>query len=154
MAQQSILTDEIRREIGYQTEPIIIEVDKTLLRLFTQAVGDINPLWTDDAEARKGPYGGIIAPPSLLCSSMATSYNLPYAHIPALQPMRRLDGGGEWEFYRPIRLGDTITATASLHDMTEKRGRLGPMVIVTSEITWHNQRQALVARAYTTAIRY
>jgi acyl dehydratase len=31
---------------------------------FAHGIGDANPLWTNEAYARKSPYGGIIAPPS------------------------------------------------------------------------------------------
>ena len=31
---------------------------------FARALGDDNPLYTDEAAARRGPFGGIVAPPT------------------------------------------------------------------------------------------
>jgi len=151
--QESILTDELRRAIGYETEPVVIEIDKTIIARFADAVEDGNPLWRDEAKARSSRYGGIVAPPSLLCAVLMTGKPA-WEHISHLLPQRALDGGGEWEFYQPVRVGDTITIVNRLLDMAERPGRLGPMLIVTSEITWRNQREELVAKARASLIRY
>lgn len=153
MAQESILTDELRRAIGYETEPVVVEIDKTVIARFADAVEDRNPLWQDEARARSSRYGGIVAPPSLLCAVLMTGKPA-WEHVSNLLPPRALDGGGEWEFYQPIRAGDTIRVVNKLSDMVERPGRLGPMLLVTCEITWRNQRQEMVAKARSTLIRY
>jgi acyl dehydratase len=147
------LTDELRRAIGYETAPVVFEIDKTLINRFVDAVEDANPLWQDEEKARKGPYGGIVAPPSLLCAVLATGTPA-WESIASALPPRALDGGGEWEFSQPVRLGDTISVVNRLIDITERQGRLGPMLLVTSELTWRNQRGELVAKAHSTVIRY
>ena len=67
---------------------------------------------------------------------------------------RRLDGGGEWEFYKPIKLGDGITVTSKIVDYTEREGRMGNMLFAITEITWKNQDGEVVAKSKGTSIRY
>jgi hydroxyacyl-ACP dehydratase HTD2-like protein with hotdog domain len=67
---------------------------------------------------------------------------------------RTLDGGSEWEYFEPIRVGDTITAKAHVADIIERSGRLGPMLITTIEHTYTNQLDEVVATQLTTYIRY
>lgn len=153
MTQESILSEELRRAIGYETAPVVFEIDKTLIQRFVDAVGDENPLWQDEEKARKGLYGGITAPPSLLCAVLAVG-TPPWEPIANALPARALDGGGEWEFFQPIRMGDKISVVNKLAEITERQGRYGPMLLVTSEITWRNQRQEAVAKARSTVIRY
>jgi 3-methylfumaryl-CoA hydratase len=38
--------------------------------------------------------------------------------------------GSQFEFHSPIRVGDTITRTSTIHDVAEKTGRTGPLVFV------------------------
>ena len=35
---------------------------------FSKAIGETNPLFTDESKASLGPYGGLVAPPTLLAS--------------------------------------------------------------------------------------
>ena len=67
---------------------------------------------------------------------------------------RLLDGGGDWEYFRPIRPGDVLTVVTKLVDIRERAGRMGTMVFLVSELTWRNQRNELVARSRGTSIRY
>ena len=53
---------------------------------------------------------------------------------------RGLDGGSEWEYFLPVRPGDTITVTQAIIDFTEKHGRLGTMLIETRQNSFVNQR--------------
>ncbi|MEV4898921.1 MaoC family dehydratase N-terminal domain-containing protein, partial [Nonomuraea sp. NPDC055795] len=42
------------------------ELGRAAIRYFAEAVGDANPLYTDDAYAREHGYDGVIAPPTLI----------------------------------------------------------------------------------------
>lgn len=151
--EESLLDDEMRSAIGYETQPVVFEIDKTFIRRFVEAVGDTNPLWSNENEANQSGSGQMIAPPSLLCTELMLGQSA-WAPIAHRLPKNGVDGGGEWEFFAPIRLGDSISVVGKLANIIERKGRLGTMLIVTSEITWHNQRRELVARATNTAITY
>lgn len=66
----------------------------------------------------------------------------------------QLNGGIASTYGEPIRAGDVITAVRTLSGYTEREGRLGHMLLTTTEDTWTNQRGELVRRTEFTLIRY
>ena len=50
--------------------------------------------------------------------------------LPPVALPRRMWAGSQFEFHSPIRVGDTITRTSTIHDVAEKTGRTGPLVFV------------------------
>ena len=152
MATQSpFLSEEMRQKaVGIESEPVVLEVEKGHIRRFAEAVGDPNPLWNDEAVARKSRYGGLIAPPTFLRSVRYDRPQLPYD-----TPFTRiLDGGSEWEYLQPIRVGDRITTVARIADVSERAGRLGAMLFTILEISYTNQFGELVATQRSTGMRY
>jgi len=145
LAQEDIVED-LQKKVGTEGKPVRLEIEKGLVRRYVEAVGDNNPLWQDEEYARGTSYGGIIAPPWLLCALMATfptvsqAKTLPSAVPEVTLPRERvLDGGGEWEFSLPLRLGE---------------GRIGKMLFFVYETKYTNQRGELVARSSSTLINY
>ncbi len=51
----------------------------------------------------------------------------------------RVMGGCAVEFDEPIKAGDIITASTTISDIYEKRGRTGPMLFIVTETTYRNQ---------------
>jgi 3-methylfumaryl-CoA hydratase len=50
--------------------------------------------------------------------------------LPAVPLPRRMWAGSQFEFHRPLRVGDALTRVSTIHDVTEKSGRTGPLVFV------------------------
>ena len=50
--------------------------------------------------------------------------------LPPTPLPRRMWAGSQFEFHSPIRVGDKITRTSTIHDVSEKTGRTGPLVFV------------------------
>lgn len=147
----SFLTEEMQRQaIGTESAPVTMEVEKGAIVKFAQAIGDENPVYTDEAEARKTRYGGIVAPPTFLRSITGVRLELPFD----LPFQRLLDAGSDWEYFQPVRPGDRITAVACLTDIRERTGRLGLMVFTITKITYRNQFDEVVATQTNTLIRY
>jgi len=153
MVEDSLITDELRSKIGIESEPEVYEIEKGMIRRFVLAIDDPNPLWRDEAYARKSRYGGIIAPPTFVLTvgfdelQRQVLESVPYGGI--------LHGSTELECYQPVRPGDIITVTTKIANIRERQGgRMGKMVFVTLDITYKNQRQELVARCQQVFIRY
>jgi acyl dehydratase len=146
------LTEEMRQQaIGTEGSPGVLEIEKGHIRRFAEAVGDPNPLFNDEAEARKTRYGGIIAPPTFLRSMRVGQPRLPFE----MPFTRRLDGGSEWEYFQPVRAGDRITAVARIADVRERQGRQrGSMFFQVTETTYTNQFGEVVATQRSTGISY
>lgn len=112
------------------------------------SIGDDNPLWSDTEYARRTIWGVNIAPPTFLYSVDTTIVG------PGLPGVQWLYGGTEWEFFRPVRVGDTITSRARMTDVKERASKHVPrMLIQVGEIEYHNQRDELVGRAIANMMR-
>jgi len=158
---KSMTVEELQKKIGAEGKPVTLEIEKGLVRRYVEAVGDTNPLWQDEEYAKTTKYEGIAAPPWLLCASMAMFPTISQAKmIPTVIPEALLphehvlDGGGEWEFFLPLRVGDTITSRTKLINVFEREGKIGKMLFFVYETGYTNQRGDLVARSSTTLINY
>jgi 3-methylfumaryl-CoA hydratase len=50
--------------------------------------------------------------------------------LPPVPLPRRMWAGSQFEFHQPLRIGDALTRTSTIHDVAEKSGRTGPLVFV------------------------
>lgn len=50
--------------------------------------------------------------------------------LPPVPLPRRMWAGSQFEFREPLRIGDLVTRTSTIADVTEKHGRTGPLVFV------------------------
>jgi acyl dehydratase len=144
------VTDEVRKQIGKQTDARVVEVERGAIKRFAEAIGDSNPLFNDETAARKTRFGGMIAPPTF-CRSLGGA--IPEIKID-MPEFRGLDGGSQWEYFEPIRPGDRISVVSKITDIQERSGRLGPMVFITVEHSYRNQFGELCALQRSTVIRY
>ena len=150
-SQDPFLTEEMRRDaVGIEGKPSVLDVEKGAIQRFAEAVGDPNPLWNDEGQARKSRYGGVLAPPTFLRSVRPEAPSLPFG-VPF---ERLLDGGSDWEYFEPVRAGDRITAVVRIADVSQRSGRLGPMLFTVTETTYTNQLGEVVATQRSTSIGY
>jgi acyl dehydratase len=151
MAHGLVLTDALKQAIlARQTEPVTLAVERGAIRRFAEAIGDPNPLWTDEAQARRTRYGGVVAPPTFLRSAAR-----PILPVPELDSLTRvLDGGSEWRYYEPVRPGDIITSVTRVVNLSQRNLSIGPAVFLVAETTYTNQSQQVVATQRSTLIRY
>ena len=141
------LTDEMRSQvIGVESEPTTLEVERGHVARFAEAIGDDNPAYT----AGTPQSGRVVAPPTFLRAIRDVRPVVPF-DVPFT---RLLDGGSDWEYFEPVRAGDTITAVGRIEDMRERTGSIGQMLISTIKITYRNQADAIVATQTSTSIRY
>jgi acyl dehydratase len=105
---------------------------------YAAAYGETNPLYTDPAEAARGPHGGLIAPPTFTVSLRGKHF-MP-REMPRNLGRNGFDAGKDIEIGAPIRPGDVLTASSTVHDIYEKTGRSGTMVFIVFRTTVTNQR--------------
>ncbi|MDY6833667.1 MAG: MaoC family dehydratase N-terminal domain-containing protein [Chloroflexota bacterium] len=140
--------------VGMEGESMQMEVDNSNIKMYAQAVGDLNPLFIDDEYAAKSRYGGLIAPPgfwgwpskvgALPALMMEFIGGIMGAGYPIL-----LDGGVEMEFERPIRPGDKLTGTPKIEDVSSRTNKSGKtMVFGTIGTTYVNQKGELVGKVH------
>ena len=160
------LPEEITKFIGTDLgECGTCEVDKSGIRRFANAVEDFNPLYWDEEYAKNSKYGSVIAPPGFFGwptkpwgahivrpSSGEVAGKLDAALAKAGYP-RGVAGRSEFDFLRPVKVGDILSASEKIIDIAGKEGRTGKMVLVTREITWTDQNGDVVAKVRQTGIR-
>ncbi len=126
-------------------------VNQAMIRHWCDAMEDANPHYTDPAAAAAGPHGQIVAPPTML-NAWTMLGNIPRPVDPD-DPQgvvgRLLDDAGyigvvatncEHVYPRYLRLGDHLTGTLKLVDVSEeKQTGLGTGHFVTSETQYHDQ---------------
>jgi acyl dehydratase len=130
-----------RSVLGVEVEVGKFEVTADHIRAFCEAVGETNPLFTDETAAKAGPYGGIVAPPVFYSAARVGQGPDPKVQF----GNTAFAAGQHCEFFAPIRAGDTITARTGVAEVYEKTGRTGRMVFVVRRTTYTNQRGEKVA---------
>jgi acyl dehydratase len=151
-----MVPDSLKQYIGKVDPPHLREVEKGAIRRYADAVGDDNPLYYDEEYAKKTKYGGIIAPPGFfgwakktisssegLIGLIGAMIEAGYAGI--------LDGGMAYDFYLPVRVGDTLVGSPKVADIALKEGKT-KMMILRFETSYTNQNGDLVAKSYQTLI--
>ena len=54
MTQQgSLITEEMRKAIGVESAPVVVDIEKDTIRRVADAIDDQNPLWRDEEFAKK-----------------------------------------------------------------------------------------------------
>lgn len=159
----SRLTDELKACIGREESFTAPEpLGRAMIRLFTIATGDDNPLYLDEGAASQSTHRGIIAPPTLVCETnqmyppSAAGEDGYFGHrwVLPLVPRTAIRGGNRYEFQRPVRPDDRITATWRIMDIYEKATRKeGMLIFIISEVRYTNQHNELLAINYDTTIQ-
>ena len=101
------------------------------IRVFAEAVNDLNPLYLDPEAARQAGYPNVIAPPTY-CMHMRGSRIVP--EVPLAPGLASLYAGQEFEFHDELYAGRTYTVTARLAEVYEKTGRSGPLGVIVREM--------------------
>ncbi|MBI2868446.1 MAG: MaoC family dehydratase N-terminal domain-containing protein [Chloroflexi bacterium] len=156
---ESLLTDRIKALLGRQLMDQagkVRPVEKSQIERYCEATANMNPLYKDSDQARTGPYGGMIAPPTFFYApfhiARGTLLPVPFGtdnpEVDELMKLfgtaRGLDIGEDIEFFTPIRPGDVLTYKRELTEISEKRIKTGPAIHATATTTITNQRGELV----------
>jgi hypothetical protein len=148
---RSVITDEVRAQVGLESEAYSFDVEAGDILRFALAAGEVRHEFTDEVGARATAAGGIVAPPTYLIVMRILQGN----RLRLINPLpNSVDGGTIWEYGEPIRPGDRLTARARLAEVYEKSGRTGPMLFQVVEIRYLNQFGQWVATQRDTYIRF
>lgn len=154
MTQDSIITAEMKSRVGVESAPSFYEIEKEPIRRWAEAIGDPNPLYHDEAYAKQQGFDSLVAPPGFVAQyafPVKVGGSAPRIASPLT---RNLNGGNEYEFFKPVQAGDVLSVTGKLVDLQERSGRMGKMLIQVVEMTYKNQRGEVVAKARLTGISY
>ena len=157
-----------------------VPVEAGQILFFARALGDPNPIYSDEGYASSTEFGAVLAPPTF--TEVYHQYMEEYPLRPKLgEPWfgsgrtatsrpprerrggeRRSSGGGgtglhaeqHFEYHAPIRAGDVLTWETRRGESWEREGRRGGTLRFREAITeFHNQRGELVVTARAITVR-
>ncbi len=137
--------------IGKTGKPFTMPVEWSKVREFARAIRDPNPVYFDP-ELAKRECGGVPVPPTFL---QAAAFWMGEDSMPTANfDLRRiLHGEQDFEFIKPVFVGDVLTGTSRIADVYEKEGgRGGKMTFMVTEIEYKNQKGEVVAYARGTLV--
>lgn len=150
MTAGSVITPELKALLNKPGKPLVFDVEKGHIRFFARAIGDDNPLFTNEEYAAQSRYKSLIAPPLFLvdaCFFPFVEYVLQFNPLKA-----NINGGSEIEYFLPVKVGDKITGVPQVIALEEKEGRSGRLLLVKVELTLTNQNNERVSRTVNTFI--
>jgi hypothetical protein len=143
MSETSLLTPEVKKLIGqpmWAPETVLVR-ESDILR-YHEALGDPMIVRGDDGVLIAPPlflppfhHGGTIAQDGRRHKPEELEIDVPVT--------KRLMAGCDITFGPAIRAGDTITATVTITNLTEKQGSTGPMLLIETEARYTNQDGAV-----------
>lgn len=140
-----------KNDIGKVGKPITMHIEAGKIREFAKAIKDANPLYADE-NAAKAEIGGVMPPPTFLMTLDHWDDGSSRPRINIDLP-RLLHGEQEFEYLKPIRAGDVLSAVTKVTNVFEKSGgRGGTMTFTTLDTEFTNQKGEKVAIARSTLI--
>jgi acyl dehydratase len=113
--------------VGDEAPPLSHLVTEASIADYCRAVRNDNPLYLDPAAAARGPFGGIVAPPTYAFKGAPQRRNeVMHARgfaSPEEKGLRATPyAKSELRLTRPLRPGDEITSVVRLEEKYERRG--------------------------------
>ena len=131
---------------GKEYPPYAVTVERGKIKEFARAIGDLSPFYLDDALAKAGPWGDIIAPPTFPITFRDEGRDTgELLRELGVDIGRILHGEQEFEHFKPIRPGQTYLCRLRIADIYEKSGKSGPMAFVVRETTVTDSDNEIVA---------
>jgi len=146
------LEDDWRHDLFF---PLLNDGDvrQSVVRKWALVTGDSNPLWTDEDYARNSRWGGLTAPPLFILTvydgANPCAYLLKETLNPSPTPIINrekypnfrgvMQANCDWEFFRPLRPGDRISAESVPTEIYWKRGRRLRLLFTYGETEYWNQ---------------
>ena len=119
------------------------------IRNFANGIGDVNPLYRDEAYARETKYGALIASPSWVASVF------PHWVLQGLPGIHADHSASDWEFLRPIYVNDKISPKCYFVGYDVKTSKFaGKTAFEYQRFEYWNQRGELVSRGHNLLVRY
>lgn len=133
-----------RNHIGRKLPPAVLEIEKGRLRFFAKAIGETNPIYTDEAAARAAGYRSLLVPPTFLFAAELDANTLfPTLIDMGVDLLRLLHGEQQFTYLHPVFAGDTVTVQSHFSDIYDKKS--GALEFVVKESVVINQDGERVA---------
>lgn len=148
------LLTQLRALIGQKGTPQRARdpVNQPTIRNWCDAIGEMNPIYTDPEAAARSPYGEVVAPPSMLgvWTLVGNIPRVPDPNCPRSRAMKLLADAGygstigaytEERYLRPLKLGEQLSGILSVIEISDlKTTGLGSGYFLTALTEFANQQ--------------
>ncbi len=140
-----------RKFIGRVSPAHTVEIEKGRLRFFAKAIGENNPIYTDEAAAIAAGYRSLPAPPTFVFSLDLEREN-PFSDFEemGINLGKILHADQSFTYHAPICAGDSITLQSQVSDIFDKKG--GALEFLVQDYRATNQDGTLVAEMRRTVV--
>lgn len=122
--------------IGYRQAPFEAEVEKGRLRLFAKAIGETDPIYSDEAAARAAGHPSLPVPPTFFfCLEMERADPYDWFDELGIPLGQVLHGEQAFTYHRTAYAGETLTFRAELIDIYEKKNGALQFLVQRNDVT-------------------
>lgn len=150
--------DELKSKVG-ETETSVegFEIEAGKVAEFARCIGDDNPVYHDEDAARQQGFRAIPAPLTFTRVAVFPRYRPPGGSRLGFElgfdVRREIHGEQEYEFERPVFVGDVLEGETTLTDASQREGaRGGMMTFATLETEYRDSSGDLVVTERSTVI--
>lgn len=133
-----------RKFIGVKSPPFDAEVEKGRLRFFAKAIGETNPIYSNESAAQAAGYRSIVMPPTFLfCLEMDQPDPYRWFREMGIPLPRTLHGGQAFKYHQVGCAGDVMTFNSEIIDIYDKKD--GALEFIVQDVVITNQHTEAVA---------
>jgi len=141
-----------RAMVGHCSAEFSLPVEASRLRLFAKAIGETDPVYTDEVAARAAGHPGLPVPPTyLFCLGSESPHANQLREQLGVDYRRLLHGEQRFKYHRMCFAGDTLSFRQRIADIYDKKG--GALEFAVRETEVHNQRGEPVATLINTLVQ-
>lgn len=146
-----LISDEAKSWIGRSAEPFLVEISRRDIVKYSIATEQKQEKYLKGDEAPPMFMFGALRP-LVPMDELGPDGIPPDSFLPELPLKRVMAGGTKMQFHRPVKPGDKLIATRSLHDLYEKQGKTGPLIFAVYNLSVENEDGELVMEEKQTRI--
>lgn len=133
-----------KKYIGLKSTPHRVEVEKGRLRFFAKAIGETDPIYTDEEAAKAAGYASLPAPPTFaFCLEMEKPNPFEDLETMEIDLGKVLHAEQSFKYHASICAGDSLTFETRVSDIYDKKA--GALEFVVQDCSVKNQNGTLVA---------
>ena len=124
------------RHIGHRFAPYSVGVETGRLKFFAKAIGQTDPVYTDEAAALAAGHPALpVAPTFLFCLEMDGNNPFTVRELLDLPVPKVLHGEQRFVYHATAYAGDTLTFAQHIADIYAKKGGLLEFVVRETRVT-------------------
>lgn len=131
------------RHIGLKLPSFQATAEAGQLRFFAKAIGETNPVYSDEAAAREAGHPGLPLPPTFLFSLELQQPSTAWRHELGIAEGRTLHGEQSFNYHRMAYAGDVLRFDTHISDIYAKKN--GALEFIVKNTRVENQRGEHVA---------